>query len=605
MSESSFNPKRFVSGLTSRPGVYQMLGSDGEVLYVGKAKNLKKRVASYFLRASGSTRIESMVDQIHDIAIHVTDTENQALLLESSLIKRHRPRYNIVFRDDKSYPYLVITGDHAYPRIRFHRGSRKKPHRYFGPYPNAGSVRRTLDSLQKLFQLRPCSDSFFANRSRPCLQHQIKRCSAPCVQAITEDAYADDVADAVRLLEGKSEVLVRKLTQRMEAASEALDFERAARYRDQIAALRTIQGPRDAAGSVEDADFVVLEQRAGLTAVGVGTIRNSQHLGYRSFFPKGATDAERGEVLTAFLGQYYAERPPPREIVVTDQPEEAELLQQALGAASGRRVQIKHQVRGTRARVLRTARDSLQEAIAARLLQGEALGRRYQALGELLGLDETPGRLECFDISHTRGESPVASCVVFDEDGPLKAAYRRFNMKDVTPGDDYAAIRQAVLRRFRRLKEGEAPVPDVLLIDGGKGQLAQAVEAVEEAGVTGVTIISVAKGADRRVGLEQIFRPDVPTAMRPPPGDPGLHLIQQIRDEAHRFAIEGHRGQRNKARKQSVLEEIEGLGPRRRQALLRSFGGLQRVERAGVDELARVEGISRKLAQRIYDRFHS
>ena len=582
-----------------------MLGADGEVLYVGKAKNLKKRVASYFLRASGSARIESMVDQIHDIAINVTDTENQALLLESSLIKKHRPRYNIVLRDDKSYPYLVITGNHPYPRIRFHRGSRKKPHRYFGPYPNAGSVRRTLDSLQKLFNLRPCSDSFFANRTRPCLQHQIKRCSAPCVQAISETDYASDVADAVRLLEGKSETLARKLTERMEAASQALDFEQAARYRDQIAALRTIQGPSDAAGTVDDADFVVLEQRAGLNAVGVGTIRSGQHLGYRSFFPKGGADAPPAEVLGAFIGQYYAERPPPREIVVSHTPDDAELLESALGTLSGRRVQIKVKVRGSRARVLKTAHDSLQEAVAGRLLQGEALTQRYLALGELLSLEDRPSRLECFDISHTGGESPVASCVVFDEDGPLKSAYRRFNLTDVTPGDDYAAIRQAVLRRFRRLKEGEAPVPDVLLIDGGKGQLGQAVEAVNEAGMTGVTIISVAKGADRRVGLEQIFRPGAAVPIRPKSDDPGMHLIQQIRDEAHRFAIEGHRGQRGRARKQSVLEEIEGLGPRRRQALLRSFGGLQRVERAGVDELARVEGISRTLAQRIYDRFHS
>jgi len=604
VSESTFNPKRFVSGLTSRPGVYQMLGADGEVLYVGKAKNLKKRVASYFLRASGSARIESMVDQIHDIAINITDTENQALLLESSLIKKHRPRYNIVFRDDKSYPYLVITGNHPYPRIRFHRGSRKKPHRYFGPYPNAGSVRRTLDSLQKLFNLRPCSDSFFANRSRPCLQHQIKRCSAPCVGAISEADYANDVADAVRLLEGKSEILVGKLTARMEAASAALDFEQAARYRDQIAALRTIQGS-GAAGTVDDADFIVVEQRAGLHAVGVGTVRGGQHLGYQSFFPKGVADSPSGEVLTAFLGQYYAERMPPREIVVTEAPEEVELLEEAFTTVAGHRVRIKARVRGSRSRVLKAAHDSLQEAITARLIQGEALAARYQSLGELLTLEDTPTRLECFDISHTRGESPVASCVVFDEEGPLKSAYRRFNMKDVTPGDDYAAIRQAVLRRFRRLKEGEAPVPDVLLIDGGKGQLAQAVDAVNEAGVSGVTIISVAKGSDRRVGMEQIFRPGASVPLRPAADDPGLHLIQQIRDEAHRFAIEGHRGQRGKARKQSVLEEIEGLGPRRRQALLRSFGGLQRVERAGVDELARVEGISRTLAQRIYDRFHS
>lgn len=600
-----FNPKRVVSSLTARPGVYQMIDADGEILYVGKARNLKKRVASYFLRASGSPRIEAMVDQIADIQVNVTDTEDQALLLESNLIKQHRPRFNVVFRDDKSYPYLVITGDHDYPRIRFHRGARKPPHRYFGPYPNAGAVRQTLDSLQKLFRLRPCSDTYFSNRTRPCLQYQIKRCTAPCVGAISPDDYSRDVADAVRLLEGKGAALAQALTERMEAASQALDFEQAARYRDQIAALRRVQSQGEAAAGLRDADIIVVEQRSGLTGVGVGTVRNGRHLGHRSFFPKGATESTPADILAAFLGQYYADRAAPREIIVSHPPVDADWHERALASVAGYKVGIRASVRAARARLLTQARDSLAESMTGRLIAGEALDARYADLADLLSMDAQPTRLECFDISHTRGEAPVASCVVFDTDGPLKSAYRRFNLRDVTPGDDYAAIRQAVSRRFKRLKDGEAPVPDVLLIDGGRGQLSQAVDAVNELGVTGVEIIGVAKGADRRAGQEQIVRPDSATVLRPAADRPGLHLIQQIRDEAHRFAIEGHRGQRNKARKSSVLEDIEGLGPRRRQALLKSFGGLQRVQRAGVDELLQVEGISRRLAERIYERFHT
>ena len=607
--EGGFDAKRFISRLTSKPGVYQMLDEAGEVIYVGKAKNLKKRVSSYFLRASGSPRTEAMVERIADISVNVTQTEDQALVLEANLIKQYKPHYNVLFKDDKSFPYIAISG-HDYPRISYHRGAKKRGARYFGPYPGAWAAKQTLASLQKLFQLRPCSDSYFANRSRPCLQHQIKRCSAPCVGKISAEDYAADIAKAEQVLRGKSQQLIEQLGAQMEAASQALEFEQAAQLRDQIGNLRRVQAQGQAVSGSRSLDVILAQPLGGVWGVIVGTVRHGRHLGHRSYFPNAPAGIEVGELLAAFVSQHYLRGPAskddsvPRELLMPELPDEYEWLQGALSSHAGRAVKIKAVVRGDRARVVKMAKDSLDEAVSARVASRKSQHARFAALAELMDLPEPPQRLECFDISHTRGESAVASCVVFDTDGPLKAAYRRFNIKDVTPGDDYAAIRQAVSRRFARLKDGEAPMPDILFIDGGPGQVSQAVEALVELGTDGVVIAGVSKGTGRRPGLEQIVLPGNPQKLRPAADNPGLHLIQQIRDEAHRFAIQGHRGQRGKARGKSALEQIDGLGPKRRASLLKSFGGLQRIERAGVDELMGVEGVSRALAQRIYDRFH-
>lgn len=607
--QGAFDAKRFIGRLTTKPGVYQMLDEDGEVIYVGKAKNLKKRVSSYFLRASGSPRTEAMVDRIADIAINVTQTEDQALVLEANLIKQYKPHYNVLFKDDKSFPYIAVSA-HEYPRISYHRGAKKRGTRYFGPYPGAWAAKQTLASLQKLFQLRPCSDSYFANRSRPCLQHQIKRCSAPCVGRISPDDYAADIAKAEKVLNGKGKQLLEQLGTDMEAASAALEFEQAAQLRDQIANLRRVQAQGQAVSGSRSLDVVLAKNLGGTWGVIVGTVRHGRHMGHRSYFPSAPAGMAAGELLAAFVSQHYLRGPAskddsiPRELVMPELPDDSDWLQAALSGHAGRVVTIKPVVRGDRARVVKMAQDSLDEAVSARVASRKSQHARFEALAELLDLPEPPQRLECFDISHTRGESAVASCVVFDTDGALKAAYRRFSIKDVTPGDDYAAIRQAVARRFARLKKGEAPMPDILLIDGGPGQVSQAVDALNELGVDGVLIAGVSKGTGRRPGLEQLVLPGTAQKLRPAADNPGLHLIQQIRDEAHRFAIQGHRGQRGKARGKSTLEQIDGLGPKRRAALLKSFGGLQRIERAGVEELLEVEGISRALAQRIYDRFH-
>ena len=608
ITREPFDAKRFIGRLTTRPGVYQMLDADGEVIYVGKAKNLKKRVSSYFLRASGSPRTEAMVDRIADIAVNVTQTEDQALVLEANLIKQYKPHYNVLFKDDKSFPYIAISG-HEYPRISYHRGARKRGVRYFGPYPGAWAARQTLASLQKLFQLRPCTDTYFANRTRPCLQHQIKRCSAPCVRKISPEDYARDIAHAVQVLDGKGDKLVRQFGEQMEAASQALEFERAAALRDQIANLRRVQAQGQAVSGSRSLDVVLAQPLGGVWGVIVGTVRHGRHMGHRTYYPSAPAGIAVSELLAAFLTQHYLSGSGgdqiPRELIMPEPPDDADWLTEALAKRAGRTVDLKASVRGDRARVVQMARDSLNEAVSARVASRKSQHARFAALAELLDLPEPPQRLECFDISHTRGESAVASCVVFDTDGPLKSAYRRFNIKDVTPGDDYAAIRQAVSRRFARLKSGEAPMPDILFIDGGAGQVTQAVEALAELDVDGVLIAGVSKGTGRRPGLEQLIVPGTDTLLRPSADNPGLHLVQQIRDEAHRFAIQGHRGQRSKARGKSVLESIDGLGPKRRAALLKAFGGLPRIERAGVDELMRVDGVNRALAQRIYERFHA
>jgi excinuclease ABC subunit C len=605
-----FDSKAFLKNLTGLPGVYRMLDADGTVIYVGKAKNLKRRVTSYFSRQDKSAKTAVLVSQIHQIEITVTHTENEALILENSLIKEHQPRYNILLRDDKGYPYIYLS-DEVFPRLSFHRGRRDKPGRFFGPFPSASAVRESLNLLQKLFPVRQCEDSFYRSRSRPCLQYQIKRCSAPCVDYIKAEEYGEDVRHAVMFLEGKNNAIIDELVRRMEQASNSLEFERAAHYRDQIANLRRVQEKQYVMGSGSgDLDVIAAVARNGVGCVQVFFIRNGRNLGNKTWFPRHTADSDEAELLAAFLPQYYLgggaqERPIPPEILINQILPEKELLEGVLTGLAGRKVTVSHRLRGERSRWLQLACTNAEQALSAHLANKLNIMSRFEALQEALQLDDMPQRIECFDISHTMGEATVASCVVFDTNGALKSDYRRYNIEGITPGDDYAAMHQALTRRFKRLKEGEGKFPDVLLIDGGKGQLRQAEQVLEELQVIGVILIGVAKGPTRKPGVEQLLLSGQEHPIILPPDSPARHLIQQVRDEAHRFAITGHRQRRAKARRVSPLESVPGLGPKRRQQLLRQFGGLQEVARAGVDDLSTVKGISRQLAQAIYDAFHT
>jgi excinuclease ABC subunit C len=603
--QAAFDPKAFVKTLTHRPGVYRMLGPDGEVVYVGKAKNLQKRVASYFSGRPANTRIQSMLAQLSAIEVTVTGSEAEALLLENNLIKQHRPRYNVLLRDDKSYPYIYVSTEDPFPRLAFHRGSRARPGRFFGPYPSAGAVRQTLALLQKLFRVRQCEDSFFANRSRPCLQYQIKRCTAPCVGLIDAAQYALDVEHAIKFLEGDTDAVIEALVARMEQASQALAFEEAAHYRDQIERLRKVATEQFVSGATGDLDILACGIRGGIACVQVFFIRGGHNLGNKSFFPSLPHEMDEAAVLTAFIGQYYLSREIPAELMLSHAPEDHAVLEEMLSLRRGRKTSLSVNVRGDRARWLELARQNVEHALAARLATRSSLRQRYEALQEALDLEAIPERMECFDISHTGGELAVASCVVFDTEGPVKSDYRRFNIEDIEPGDDYAAMRQALLRRYRRLREGEGRLPDLLLIDGGKGQVRQAREVLEELQVEGVLVMGIAKGEGRRPGLETLVLSDRDAPSILPASAAALHLLQQIRDEAHRFAITGHRQRRAKARSSSPLEQIAGLGPKRRQGLLKRFGGIRGVSAAGVQDLAKTPGISKQLAQRIYDHLHS
>lgn len=604
-AEPAFDGKAFVRNLTDRPGVYRMIDAKGTVIYVGKARNLKRRVSSYFQPSVSDRKTLILVRQIRHIEITVTHTEAEALILENNLIKEYRPRYNVLLRDDKSYPYIHLSIQQEWPRLSIYRGSRRGPGRYFGPYPSSLAVRETLNHLQKVFPIRQCEDTFFRNRSRACLQHQIKRCTAPCVDLVTPEAYALDVRHVEMFLEGKSAEVVDELVRQMEAASEQLEFERAAQLRDRIGMLRKIQERQYIAGEKGDLDVVACVSKEGLACVQVFFFRNGQNLGNKSFFPKMPDDMSEADVLAAFLARYYLGKRAPRELIVSHKVAESGLLEEALTRDSGYRVKISAGVRGERRRWLDLALNNAEYALAGQLASRVTLDQRFAALREALGLAEIPGRIECFDISHSQGEATVASCVVFNRDGPLKSDYRRFNIEGVAPGDDYAAMRQALLRRYSRIKKGETATPDLLLIDGGKGQLAQAVEVLQELQIDGVALLGIAKGPRRKPGEETLFLEGDNAEYTLPPTSPALHLLQQIRDEAHRFAITGHRQRRGKARKTSVLESIPGLGPKRRQTLLKQFGGLQGVASAGIDDLTKVVGINTALAERIYDAFHS
>jgi excinuclease ABC subunit C len=604
---ASFDPAAVLAHLTHKPGVYRMLDANGEVIYVGKARDLKRRVTSYFQgsRAHDAKTI-ALVRSVAGLEVTVTRTEVEALMLEYNLIKQHRPRFNVVLRDDKSYPYIRLDTEHEFPRLSFYRGPRtSKGGRLFGPYPNAGAVRETLSQMQKLFQLRSCEDSFFENRSRPCLQHQIGRCSAPCVGLIAAEDYARDLEHAVLFLQGRSDVVTARLAERMEQASAALAFERAAQYRDRLAKLKNVQSQQLMARSSGDFDAVGLAEDHGIYCVAVMFFRGGRSLGSRNFFPKVARGADEDEIARAFLLQYYAGREAPKEILVSRAVPEADTLAELLTEQSGHKVLIKSSVRGDRARWVEMAVTNARHGAELRYQSSASFDRQLEALADALDLDEPPQRLECFDVSHTGGEATVASCVVFGPEGPLKSDYRRFNVADVTPGDDYGAMAQVLKRRYARVQQGEVPLPDVLFIDGGPGQLAQAVGVMQELQIQGLKLVGVAKGLDRKPGRESLYLPDRTEPLRLPPASPALHLIQQLRDEAHRFAITGHRARRQKARTRSPLENIPGLGPKKRRELLKQFGGLQAVTRAGIDDLERVKGISRQLATAIYEHFHA
>lgn len=600
-----FDPRPVLRGLGHRPGVYRMLGADGDILYVGKSRDLKKRVSSYFRGTPRPGKTGFLVSQVRAIEVTVTRTEAEALVLENTLIKVHRPRFNVLLKDDKSFPFIRLDTSHAFPRLSFYRGSQRVPGRLFGPYPNVPAVRATLRDLQRLFRIRPCEDNYFAHRSRPCLQYQIERCSGPCVGLISAEDYGRDLEHAIRFLEGRGNEIKADLRRRMEAAAGRLAFEEAARYRDQIGRLAAIQQSAvgGEAGALE-ADALAVHEQGGLFCVAAMFIRGGRMLGSRSWFPRAAPGTGLAEVLGAFVAQHYLGGSPPAEILTALPIEDEALLSRALSEQMARQVAVRHRVRAPRTRWLEMAAENARQALELRIAGTAGFTAQFEGLGEALGLEEAPRRIECFDISHTGGEATVASCVVFTTEGPLKSDYRRFNISGVAAGDDYAAMRQALMRRYSRLKRGEAPMPDLLLVDGGAGQLAEAQAVLNELQLDGVELAAIAKGPTRRPGLERLFLAGQAAPLILPRNSGALHLVQQVRDEAHRFAIAGHRQRRARARRVSPLEGIAGLGPKRRRQLLGELGGMQGVVAAGVEDLARVQGISRDLAQRIYDALH-
>ena len=597
----------FLAVCSSHPGVYRMFDAEARLLYVGKAKNLKKRLSSYFRKTGLAPKTAALVAKIARIETTVTANETEALLLEQTLIKASRPPYNILLRDDKSYPYVLLSeGD--FPRLSLHRGGKKAKGRYFGPYPSAGAIRESLNLLQKTFMVRQCEDSYFNNRTRPCLQYQIKRCKGPCVGLVEPAEYAEDVRRSVMFLEGRSNALADELSGAMEAAAQALEFERAAELRDQMALLRRVQDQQSMEGGSGDVDVVAAIVNPGGACVHLISVRGGRVLGSKNFFPQVAIEEEGSEVLSAFLAQYYLgsqERDLPREVIVNCVHDDFPLLISAISESRQIELGIVHRVRGTRARWQQMAVTNAEQALISRLANRQHLAARFAALAKALQLDELPQRLECFDISHSSGEATVASCVVFGPEGPLKSDYRRYNIEGVTPGDDYAAMHQALTRRFSRAKEGEGKLPDILLVDGGKGQMKMAQEVMQELAVPQLILLGVAKGVTRKPGLETLYLNDAAHEFTLPGDSPALHLIQQVRDEAHRFAITGHRARRGKARRTSSLEDVAGVGPKRRRELLKHFGGLHELIRASSDEIAKAPGISKKLAELIYATLHS
>ncbi|OGS71340.1 MAG: excinuclease ABC subunit C [Gallionellales bacterium GWA2_60_142] len=597
-----FDPKLVLDSLPLLPGVYRYYDSKGEVLYVGKAKQLKKRVSSYFQKTNISPRIRLMVSHIARIETTVTRSEAEALLLENNLIKSLKPRYNILFRDDKSYPYIVLTGD-EFSRLTYYRGAPNRQHQYFGPYPNSHAAKESIQLLQKIFRIRTCENSVFNNRTRPCLLHQIGRCTAPCVKLISDEDYRADIRNAVLLLQGKHQEVEQTLSTAMQQAAETQHYEQAAALRDQLRALHTVQQKQfvESTGGAADADIIALAQQDGLTCLNLAMVRGGRHLGDKSFFPEHAEDLPAAEIVQAFIAQHYLERSVP-PLLVLDEKCGDETLEQLLSEQAGRAVKISTAASGDRRQWLEMGQRNALLALQQRIAQQGGQQRRLDKLREWIGLPDIK-RIECFDISHTMGEATQASCVVYENLDMRSAQYRRYNITGITPGDDYAAMRQALTRRYQKLAEGEGARPDLVLIDGGLGQLHIAMEVMQELGLNDLPLVGVAKGVERKAGLEQLIFPDG-SSKQMRNDDPALHLIQQIRDEAHRFAITGHRAKRGKARTASSLEEISGVGDKRRRSLLTHFGGLREVAQASVEQLCQVEGISKALAEKIYQQLH-
>jgi len=605
-----FDAASFLKTLTQRPGVYQMMAENGDVLYVGKAKNLRKRVSSYFRKTGLAPKTRALVSRIQSVQVTVTGTEIEALILEQNLIKQYHPPYNVLLRDDKSYPYIHLSAGEPYPRLSFHRGSKKKKGQYFGPYPSVNAVRESLVFLQKTFRVRQCEDSFYRNRSRPCLQYQIKRCTGPCVGLISEEDYQRDVRHTELFLDGKNDQIIRELEKDMDVASANLAFESAAELRDKIIALRQMQSEQIIESGQGDVDVVAAAVAGDQACVHMLYIRHGRMVGSRSFYLKIPLVEDAADILNEFISQFYigagGARQLPKEILTQVDAVETEVLSGAISEALGRKVEVKNRLRATRARWCELAQRTAEQNLAGRMASRQSIVNRFESLRDTLGLDQIPERIECFDISHSSGEATVASCVVFGIEGAIKSDYRRFNIEGVVAGDDYAAMEQAIQRRFTRLKNGEGKIPDILLIDGGKGQLRKATEILAELGIVGILVVGVAKGTTRKPGMETLFLAGddgEQEILRPQAS--ALHLIQQVRDEAHRFAITGHRQRRDKKRRESALETISGVGAKRRRELLRYFGGYAEVEKAGVSELMKVPGISRKVAETIYSALHN
>ena len=606
MTTANFDASAFLRTCTQHPGVYRMFSADQQLLYIGKAKNLKNRLSSYFKTTVNAPKTAALVAKIASIELTVTANETEALLLEQTLIKQWRPPYNILLRDDKSYPYVIVSSN-TFPRLGIHRGSKKAPGKYFGPYPSSGAIRESLSLLQKAFKVRQCEDSFYNNRSRPCLQYQIKRCKAPCVGLVDADEYAEDVRLSVMFLEGRSNALTDELTRNMEQAAEQLEFEKAAAARDQIALLRRVQDQQSMESGHGNVDIIAATVTPGGASVHVISVRDGRVLGSNNFFPQVAIEEESADVLAAFTAQYYLgqkDRDFPSELIVSSDHPDWPAIAEAIAQQSGHILGIRHRVRGTRARWQQMAITNAEQALQARLANRMQMSARFSALAKALDLSEPPAHLECFDISHSSGEATVASCVVFGPEGPRKSDYRLYNIEGVTAGDDYAAMRQVLYRRLSSALENNGKLPDVLLVDGGKGQLNMAREVFAELKITQVLLLGVAKGVTRKAGFETLYINDSATQLNLPDHSPALHLIQQIRDEAHRFAITGHRARRGKTRRTSVLEGITGVGPKRRRELLKYFGGLQELSRASAEEIAKTPGISKTLAESIYSALH-
>ncbi|HGN3976414.1 TPA: excinuclease ABC subunit UvrC [Legionella pneumophila] len=605
----------FLTKLPGEPGIYRMLDEEGTVLYVGKAANLKKRVNSYFSKQNTGVKTRALVSQIKSIEISVTRSETEALLLESNLIKALRPKYNVLLRDDKSYPYIHLSNHPDFPRIELYRSKKKPPPgNFFGPYPGVAAVRETIVIIQKIFKIRNCRDSYFKARSRPCLQYQIKRCTAPCVHYISPENYKLSVEDAIRFLQGKCQIILDELAERMKQAVSQLNFEEAAVLRDQIKNLRLIQEQQGVVQLRGDADVIAIEVRPGFACIQCVTIREGQVLNSQSFFPTvpyAVLDEELDanslwqQTFEAFVGFYYldtSERIP--DLIITNQSiTESRSLEYILSQRRGKSCKIQVNPRGVKSRWMDFAVNNLRISVAEYVSKHSTIKSRYQALKQLLALDKNIERMECFDISHTQGESTVASCVVFDTEGPRPSEYRRFNIEGITPGDDYAAMEQAVTRRFKRLIDAQL-LPDVLIIDGGKGQVSIVKRVITSLGVEDITLLGVSKGPSRKAGWEKLILVNENREFVLPEDSKALHLLQHIRDEAHRFAITAHRKKRQKTRVESTLESIEGVGAKRRQALLQRFGGLRELAKAPLEEICKVQGINEQLAKRIYEHFH-